>query len=67
MGKNRKNKMTVELNKDGLLKIKAETELESYALRKWLEDNKEIIENQKINKAIVICYGIEPPPIYRGQ
>lgn len=51
--------MTVELTKDGLLKVGAENELESYALRKWIEDNMELIQNPKLNKNIVVCYGVE--------
>lgn len=31
--------MKVELNKEGLITIKSETELESYALSKWSKDN----------------------------
>lgn len=38
--------MKVELDKDGLLIIKAETELESYALGKWVKDNP---NNEKIS------------------
>lgn len=59
--------MKADLNKEGILKIKAETELESYALKKWLEDNMEIVGNQKINKGIVVCYGLDQAPVYRGR
>lgn len=38
--------MKVELNKEGLITIKAETELESYALSKWSKDNP---NNEKIS------------------
>ena len=31
--------MKVEIKKDGTLLIQAETELESYAIRKWLDDH----------------------------
>lgn len=59
--------MTVELTKDGLLKVEAENELEAYALKKWIEDNKEVIENQALNKNIVVCYGLEYQSTYRGR
>jgi uncharacterized metal-binding protein len=59
--------MTVELTKDGLLKIEAEIELEAYALKKWVEENMELVENPKLNKNIVVCYGLENQPPYRGR
>lgn len=59
--------MTVELTKDGLLKVEAENELEAYALKKWIEENMEIVENQKLNKSIVVCYGLEYQSTYRGR
>jgi len=31
--------MKTSINKDGILTIKSENEIESYALNKWLEDN----------------------------
>jgi hypothetical protein len=31
--------MKTEINKDGLMTIKAETELEAYALKKWTKEN----------------------------
>jgi hypothetical protein len=31
--------MIVGINRDGLMKIKAESHLEAYALKKWCEDN----------------------------
>lgn len=61
------NKMTVELTKDGLLRVEAENDLEAYALKKWVEDNMEIVGNQKINKGIVVCYGLDQSPVYRGR
>lgn len=54
--------MKVELTKYGLLKVEAENDLESYALRKWVDENMEIIENQNLNKNIVILFGIEDKP-----
>ena len=44
--------MKVELDKDGLLSIKAETELESYALGKWVKDNPN-------NEKILLQWGLE--------
>ena len=44
--------MKVELDKDGLLSIKAETELESYALSKWVKDNPN-------NEKILLKWGLE--------
>lgn len=34
--------MKAEINENGMLTIKTETPLESYALKKWLDENKEI-------------------------
>lgn len=59
--------MTVKLTKDGLLKVNAENELESYALKKWLEENMELIENQKLNKNIAVCYGLDSGFAYHGR
>lgn len=48
--------MKAEITKNGLLKITAETDLERYALGKWLEDNGQaVIANQ------LFVYGTDDP------
>ena len=37
--------MKAAINKDGLLIIESETELESYALKQWLKNNPQILAN----------------------
>jgi len=50
--------MKAEIKENGLLIVSAENELESYAIRKWVLDNTELISNPEINKSIAICYGV---------
>lgn len=51
--------MTAELTKDGVLIIRAELELEAYALKKWMEDNSEIFSNEKKTKGIIVSLDTE--------
>jgi len=44
--------MIIEIDKDGMLGIKAETQLECYALSKWLEDNKELPKNMIVYSGV---------------
>jgi len=49
--------MKVEIKKDGILNISAETELEAYALEKWCDDN--IDYNKMSIKKILINHGVK--------
>jgi hypothetical protein len=44
--------MKAELDKEGYITISAENELESYALRKWIEEQKEIMSKITIAFAL---------------
>lgn len=46
--------MHVRIAASGTLVIKAENELDSYALRKWLEDNKELPAKMLVNTAFPV-------------
>jgi hypothetical protein len=61
--------MTVELTKDGLLKVQAENELEVYALKKWLQDNNIVFTDPVLSKSISILPELlyEYAQGYRGR
>lgn len=53
-----KAEITLDPNGNGLLQVRAETELESYALYKWSQENI-VVKESKINENLVINIHIE--------
>jgi hypothetical protein len=56
--------MTATIDKDGILMIEAETELEAYALSKWADENFTSEENTaylspRLQQNILVIYGLE--------
>ena len=53
--------MKVEINKDGMLRISAGTELEAYALDKWLKDNYDGCQGFIKGDNIFFDWSLKPP------
>ena len=53
--------MKAKIDKDGCLYVKAETELEAYALRKWGDENMNMVDDNVsvVNDNFIISYGLD--------
>lgn len=51
--------MKAKIDATGVLKVSAETELESYALRRWADENHEVIDGKSVCDKVLVTWGIE--------